>query len=214
MANTKSADTSIISETKTTTKITENNTTVAVTTTVSSEYSGYRFISYKSRIILENENELQEIARLAQERKASGSRLSNEEKALIVKAYVTKRATMAVLSKEFGVSITSISNWYRTFAEKCMPALRQDALRQDASAAGIAADAHPTSNPQEKTPMPRKRAPQQCEEQEEIAFLKAELQRVREELKMEQLKNHVNEVIIDEAEKTFHIQIRKKSATK
>lgn len=156
-----------------------------------------------------NENELQEIARLAQERKASGSRLSNEEKALIVKAYVTKRATMAVLSKEFGVSITSISNWYRTFAEKCMPA-----LRQDASAAGIAADAHPTSNPQEKTPMPRKRAPQQCEEQEEIAFLKAELQRVREELKMEQLKNHVNEVIIDEAEKTFHIQIRKKSATK
>ena len=166
-----------------------------------------------------NENELQEIARLAQERKASGSRLSNEEKALIVKAYVTKRATMAVLSKEFGVSITSISNWYRTFAEKCMPALRQDALRQDAlrqdaSAAGIAADAHPTSNPQEKTPMPRKRAPQQCEEQEEIAFLKAELQRVREELKMEQLKNHVNEVIIDEAEKTFHIQIRKKSATK
>jgi hypothetical protein len=31
---------------------------------------------------------------------------------------------------------------------------------------------------------------------------------------MEQLKNHVNEVIIDEAEKTFHIQIRKKSATK
>lgn len=156
-----------------------------------------------------NEKELQEIARLAQERKASGSRLSNEEKALIVKAYVTKRATMAVLSKEFGVSITSISNWYRTFAEKCMPA-----LRQDASAAGIAADAHPTSNPQEKTPMPRKRAPQQCEEQEEIAFLKAELQRVREELKMEQLKNHVNEVIIDEAEKTFHIQIRKKSATK
>lgn len=60
MANTKSADTSIISETKTTTKITENNTTVAVTTTVSSEYSGYRFISYKSRIILENENELQD----------------------------------------------------------------------------------------------------------------------------------------------------------
>ena len=156
-----------------------------------------------------NEKELQEIARLAQERKASGSRLSNEEKALIVKAYVTKRATMAVLSKEFGVSITSISNWYRTFAEKCMPA-----LRQDASAAGIAADAHPTSNPQEKTPMPRKRASQQCEEQEEIAILKAELQRVREELKMEQLKNHVNEVIIDEAEKTFHIQIRKKSATK
>ena len=156
-----------------------------------------------------NEKELQEIARLAQERKASGSRLSNEEKALIVKAYVTKRATMAVLSKEFGASITSISNWYRTFAEKGMPA-----LRQDASAAGIAADAHPTSNPQEKTPMPRKRAPQQCEEQEEIAFLKAELQRVREELKMEQLKNHVNEVIIDEAEKTFHIQIRKKSATK
>ena len=106
-----------------------------------------------------NEKELQEIARLAQERKASGSRLSNEEKALIVKAYVTKRATMAVLSKEFGVSITSISNWYRTFAEKCMPALRQDALRQDAlrqdaSAAGIAADAHPTSNPQEKTPRP------------------------------------------------------------
>ena len=161
-----------------------------------------------------NENELQEIARLAQERKASGSKLSNEEKALIVKAYVTKRATMAVLSKEFGVSIASISNWYRTFAEKCMPALRQDALRQDASAAGIAADAHPTSNLQERTPMPRKRVPQQSEEQEEIAFLKAELQRVREELKMEQLKNHVNEVIIDEAEKTFHIQIRKKSATK
>lgn len=156
-----------------------------------------------------NEKELQEIARLAQERKASGSRLSNEEKALIVKAYVTKRATMAVLSKEFGVSIASISKWYRTFAEKCMPA-----LRQDASAAGIDADAHPTSNLQERTPMPRKRVPQQSEEQEEIAFLKAELQRVREELKMEQLKNHVNEVIIDEAEKTFHIQIRKKSATK
>ena len=160
------------------------------------------------------EQELQEIARLARERKAGGYRFSNEEKALIVKAYVTKRATMAVLSKEFGVSIASISNWYRTFAEKCLPKLRQDTSRQDASAAGPAADAHPTSNLQARTPMPRKRPPQPSKEQEEIAFLKAELQRVREELKMEQLKNHVNEVIIDEAEKTFHIQIRKKSATK
>ncbi len=60
IANIKPDDTSIISETKPTTKITENNTTAAVATTASAEYKGYRFVSYKSGIKLENENELQD----------------------------------------------------------------------------------------------------------------------------------------------------------
>ena len=53
------------------------------------------------------------------------------------------------------------------------------------------------------------KSPQSSKEHEEIALLKTELQGVRKEMKMEQLKNHVNEVIIDENEKTLHIQIRK-----
>ena len=52
---------------------------------------------------------------------------------------------------------------------------------------------------------PEKFPPQSSKEQEEIALLKTELQRVRKELKIEQLKNHVNEMIIDETEKTLHI---------
>ena len=51
-------------------------------------------------------------------------------------------------------------------------------------------------------------------EAEELARLKEENKRLSEALKMAEWMNHAKDVMIDEAEKTFNIPIRKKSGAK
>ncbi len=49
---------------------------------------------------------------------------------------------------------------------------------------------------------------------EELARLREENRRLSEALKMAEWMNHAKDVMIDEAEKTFNIPIRKKSGAK
>lgn len=49
---------------------------------------------------------------------------------------------------------------------------------------------------------------------EELERLRKENQRLSEALKMAEWMNHAKDVMIDEAEKTFNIPIRKKSGAK
>ena len=51
-------------------------------------------------------------------------------------------------------------------------------------------------------------------EAEELARLREENKRLSEALKMAEWMNHAKDVMIDEAEKTFNIPIRKKSGAK
>ncbi len=51
-------------------------------------------------------------------------------------------------------------------------------------------------------------------EQEELGSLKSRISELEESLRMERLRNRLNEKIIDIAEARWHIEIRKKAGTK
>ena len=62
--------------------------------------------------------------------------------------------------------------------------------------------------------MPKKQQKTTETEAEELARLREENKRLSEALKMAEWMNHAKDVMIDEAEKTFNIPIRKKSGAK
>jgi len=53
-----------------------------------------------------------------------------------------------------------------------------------------------------------------AKEQEELEVLKAQIADLEEQLRVEKLRNRLNEKIIDIAESRWHIEIRKKAGTK
>jgi len=53
-----------------------------------------------------------------------------------------------------------------------------------------------------------------AKEQEELEALKAQIADLEEQLRIEKLRNRLNEKIIDIAEQRWHIDIRKKAGTK
>ena len=61
--------------------------------------------------------------------------------------------------------------------------------------------------------MPTKLKPEESAT-EELARLREENKRLSEALKLSEWMNHAKDVMIDEAEKTFNIPIRKKSGAK
>ena len=63
-------------------------------------------------------------------------------------------------------------------------------------------------------PMQKKTSTSQETPDEELARLRQENRRLEEALKMAEWMNHAKDVMIDEAEKTFNIPIRKKSGAK
>ena len=158
--------------------------------------------------------EIKEIEQMARaKKKLKTGRYSFEQKALIVKAYLSKEAKIKDLEKEYGVSRVTIWNWSTKFADGTM--LK---TQPGASAADTAADADPTSQPEELTqtpiPMPKKTVNGHVSSSEELKVLQEENRRLQEELEMANLKVHVRDVMIDIAEKTFNIPIRKKSGRK
>ena len=62
--------------------------------------------------------------------------------------------------------------------------------------------------------MPKKQQKTTETEAEELVRLREENKRLSEALKMAEWMNHAKDVMIDEAEKTFNIPIRKKSGAK
>ena len=142
--------------------------------------------------------ELSELQELALRNQTVLPRKSLEEKCMIVKAHLSNHVPITQLSKEFGIPRVTIWRWIRTFAAGRVPEGRSKG----------------TPNVKQNPPaMPKK---QNVEESaaDELARLRAENKRLSEALKMAEWMNHAKDVMIDEAEKTFNIPIRKKSGAK
>ncbi len=117
---------------------------------------------------------------------------------MIVKAHLVNHIPVSQLSADFGVRKREIYRWIRTFAEGKVP---RDYCRG------------PRVVKQDPLPMPKKQKPEESAA-DELARLRAENKRLSEALKMAEWMNHAKDVMIDEAEKTFNIPIRKKSGAK
>lgn len=141
-----------------------------------------------------------------------GKHKSEAERLQIVKVYLTGRYSLEECAKVFHIGERTLTRWIDKFANEKTEASVPEARVSEAPAALPAAGAtdglfynRPTmthmakkNNPQEETP----------------EAMKAEIDRLKRELEIANYKVHVRDVIIEEAEKTFNIPIRKKSGAK
>lgn len=147
-------------------------------------------------------NELRELALIYKRRKcrnpksSCANRYTKEQKLAVVEAYVKDHVPIYELSQEFGVSDVSIWRWVRNFTPENVP-LYTCNLRKRVKTI---------------SPMPKKQAKETANE--ELQRLREENKRLSEALRMAEWMNHAKDVMIDEAEKTFNIPIRKKSGAK
>ena len=142
------------------------------------------------------------------------SKFSEEEQLFFLKAYLTKKLNSTELKHKYGVHLTQIRRWQTKFASETT---HPGASHPGASAAIFAADANPTSSQDLPTIPPMKKKniePVEQPEDDELSRLKAENQRLQDQLQMAQWMVHARDVMIEEAEKTFNIAIRKKSGAK
>lgn len=124
--------------------------------------------------------------------------LSEDQKSSLVRLYLDKKMTMTSLCEKYGISRTTIWRWISIFADGKPP--------RKANSKSV--------TPKKESPMRTKDAPPQETPEEELARLRAENKRLEEALKMAEWSNHAKDVMIDLAEKTFKIPIRKKSGAK
>jgi len=149
-------------------------------------------------------NELLELQKLALQHKLQGkSSLSNEQKRMIVHAHLVDGIPQAQLAKKFGIRRESIWRWISTFANGGDLSGNKEKP----------AKSHPKVEPNPK-PMPRKNPNSEETPEQELARLREENAKLQEALKMSEWSNHAKDVMIDIAEKTFNISIRKKSGAK
>ena len=144
------------------------------------------------------ESNLLELQELALNHKISKRQKSLEEKQMIVKAHLLNHVPIAQLCVDFGITKTTIYRWISTFADGRVPNGRSK----------VTADVK-----QNPLPMPKKQKSEESAS-EELARLRDENKRLSEALKMAEWMNHAKDVMIDEAENTFNIPIRKKSGAK
>ena len=137
----------------------------------------------------------------SQSRNYQGRRnhVSLELKIQAVDEYLQGKATITDLSKKYQVSRTTIYKWISIFASGKL--ISDYAIETT--------DVKPTVNP-----MPRKKENPAETPEEELARLREENKKLQEALKMAEWSNHAKDVMIDLAEKTFNIPIRKKSGAK
>ena len=140
--------------------------------------------------------ELQELA--LKHRLGTKSFLNAAQKRMIVKAYLQNHVPLKELCADFCISRVTIWRWIRTFADGKVPKGKSNST--------------PIVKPN-PLPMPKKQKSEESAS-EELARLRAENKRLSEALKMAEWMNHAKDVMIDEAEKTFNIPIRKKSGAK
>ena len=143
--------------------------------------------------------DLLELQDLALKHKSVKNQKTLEEKQMIVKAHLLNHVPIEQLCADFGVNRMTIWRWIRTFADGRVP---------KGSSKGTA-DVKP--NP---PAMPKKKQNVEESAADELARLREENKRLSEALRMSEWMNHAKDVMIDEAEKTFNIPIRKKSGAK
>ena len=143
--------------------------------------------------------DLLELQEMARSHRSAKHHATLEQKSMIVIQYLQNHVPVAQLSRDFGVSTLTIHRWINAFASGKMTAEKTNG----------APDVKP--NP---SIMPKKTQKPVETEAEELARLREENKRLAEALKMAEWMNHAKDVMIDEAEKTFNIPIRKKSGAK
>ena len=153
----------------------------------------------------ENKNEVLKFQEPALQRKQSCiKRLSDDQKRMILHAHLVNGVSKAELARVFGIRRETIWRWISTFAEGSQPVGKPK---------GVCSRAKEYSNLNPK-PMPQKTASRLETPEEELARLRRENAELEEALKMAEWSNHAKDVMIDLAEKTFNIPIRKKSGAK
>lgn len=173
-----------------------------------------------------SESEYRELLLVAEERRSSkgeGRRFTDREKRLFVQAYMAKQIACDECKRVFNVSPHSINLWKRNFAAedplywssvRPEAAPTQGAPTQGASAAALLTQPTAKSN-QYVTPMSKKSVtPQEQPLPADYQSLLKQNRILEEKLRMAEIMLHAKDVMIDEAEKTFNIAIRKKSGAK
>ena len=144
------------------------------------------------------DEEVVNLQELALARKRNRSRFTDEEKQAIVEASLVRKVPIQLLSRKHGVSRMAIYRWISNFASGKTSMIKTDSVQ----------------NITNSTPMSKKvEKPAETPEQE-LKRLREENKRLEEALKTAEWMNHAKDVMIDVAEETFNIQIRKKSGAK
>ena len=144
--------------------------------------------------------------RLGESRKSVGSkdsevkhRYSDARKIQILNSHFSDHVSITLLSKKYGISRQTIYAWIHNFASGKLVPVKRAAPKK--------------SNPK-VLPMSKKKGSLSEAEVEELHRLREENKRLSEALKMAEWSNHAKDVMIDIAEETFNIPIRKKSGAK
>lgn len=142
------------------------------------------------------EQELAKLQELALEIRKSKPTFTNEQRRLILEAHLKHKVPINALSIKYGVNRITIYRWIRNFADGKTSYKKKVPI---------------TINP---TSMPKKVVNPTETPEQELERLRQENKRLAEALKMAEWMNHAKDVMIDQAEKTFNIPIRKKSGAK
>ena len=143
---------------------------------------------------------MSDLQELALKRKSLAAKhLTDDQKRKIVQAHLVDHVPLTKLGEKYGISRQSIWRWINNFANG------NGALVKNPSRESIK---------QNKKPMSKKKVSPVESPEEELARLRAENKRLSEALQLSEWSNHAKDVMIDLAEKTFNIPIRKKSGAK
>ena len=143
---------------------------------------------------------MSDLQELALKRKSLAAKhLTDDQKRKIVQAHLVDHVPLTKLGDKYGISRQSIWRWINNFANG------NGALVKNPSRESIK---------QNQKPMPKKKVSPVESPEEELARLRAENKRLSEALQLSEWSNHAKDVMIDLAEKTFNIPIRKKSGAK
>lgn len=124
---------------------------------------------------------------------------SNEEKRIIISYYLSNQCSVRLICEKFGICKKTFYNWFSIFASE----KERQMKRRSVSINKLFPD-----------PMPQKNENPAESPEEELVRLREENKKLQEALKMAEWSNHAKDVMIDLAEKTFNIPIRKKAGVK
>ena len=143
--------------------------------------------------------DLESILRYPREFISGISSYTNEEKRVIISYYLSNRCSVKLICEKFSICRKTFYNWLSIFASEKERQMRRRSV---------------SINKSIPDPMPQKNGNPAESPEQELARLREENKNLQEALKMAEWSNHAKDVMIDLAEKTFNIPIRKKSGAK
>ena len=146
-----------------------------------------------------NDHELVSLARQFKSNGGRHPRYDDEFKRMVVHKILTEGTAILPLSRSMGISRQLIYRWISNFASS-ESSIKKTCIHKKAK--------------QDSKPMPQKKSVPLETPEQELARLREENKKLQEALKMAEWSNHAKDVMIDLAEKTFNIPIRKKSGAK